>query len=132
MNLYNCRTIPNGGFRITKFDMNCVPIEGASYEVTNATCTCPAYRHATCKHRKMLAKFFERHHVDDGWFYNHDNGMWHRPVSLDQIPDDMPIRIGSPQGATGEGPGQSPLATADYDSPSVKLPEQAGGFKRRF
>lgn len=81
MNLYNCRAsiIPGGGFIVTKFDGDMNPL--IAYDVTNNTCTCPAGARPTCKHRKMLGKFFERKHVDDGWFYCAENGMWHRPLN---------------------------------------------------
>lgn len=125
MTLYNCRTIPDGGFAITKFTDDLVP--EATYAVTNATCTCAASRRPTCRHRKMLGKFFEFHHVNDGWFYRHENGMWHRPI---HPPPEVDVA------SAGEGPGQSPLAANQTASPSVKLPEQASGvipgFKRRF
>ena len=78
MNLYNCVEEPGGGYRITKFDEAFNP-EG-SYSTTNATCTCPAGVRPTCRHRKMLPKFMERNHIGDGWFFNHDNAMWHRPT----------------------------------------------------
>lgn len=80
MSLYSCRAIPDGGYAMTKLDDDLNP--EATYEVTNATCTCPAGPRPTCKHRgRLLTAFLLRNHVDDGWFLNDQNMMWHRPVT---------------------------------------------------
>ena len=79
MSLYSCRAIPDGGYAMTKLDDDLNP--EATYEVTNATCTCPAGPRPTCKHRgRLLTAFLLRNHVDDGWFLNDLNMMWQRPT----------------------------------------------------
>ena len=79
MSLYNCKEIPNQGYTLSKFD-EALNVE-ATYAVTNATCTCPAGVRPTCKHRsRLLPAFLLRKHVDDGWFLNDQNMMWHRPL----------------------------------------------------
>ena len=111
MNLYSCRDGRNGAYIITKFDMDMVPVDGASYSVTNATCTCPAGARPTCKHRRvLLPKFLQRGHIGDGWFYNEANGMWHRPVTLADIPDDMPITLAREPASAASDEIQQPLA----------------------
>jgi len=91
MSLYSCRPgLADQGFILTKLDMDLNP--EASYEVTNATCTCPAGHRPTCKHRsRLLPAFLKYNHISDGWYLNDLTMMWHRPITLDQIPDDMPI-----------------------------------------
>lgn len=129
--LYSCREIPGSGFAITKFDSDLNPI--TTYEVTNATCTCPAGVRPTCKHRsRLLPAFMLRKHISDGWFLNDQNMMWHRPV--DAVPGYTQLdQIEPPQGASGEGPGQSPLAAPVGPSPSASGRSQPDliGFKRR-
>lgn len=95
MTLYNCRSMLNGqGYCVTKFDDDLNP--QASYEVTNATCTCPAGKRPTCKHRsRLLPAFLARNHIDDGWFLNDANMIWHRPTTLADIDDDTPITLGT-------------------------------------
>ena len=80
MSLYALRAIPAGGFAMAKFDLDLNP--EACYEVTNATCTCPAGKRPTCKHRgRLLAAFLKRGHIADGWFLNDATMFWHRPVA---------------------------------------------------
>lgn len=74
MSLYACVPIPHGGFAMTRFDLDMNP--EVTYEVTNATCTCPAGVRPTCKHRsRLLPAFMHRNHVGDGWFLNDQNMM---------------------------------------------------------
>lgn len=81
--LYNCKSLPpDQGFRIAKFDadFNCE----ASYETTNATCTCPAGVRPTCRHRKMLLEFYRTNRVDAPWFLDFDTLEWHRdPLAVE-------------------------------------------------
>jgi len=105
MNLYSCRSVPEG-YRITKHDLAFEPMQEGdrwcSYIVTNLTCTCPAGKRPSCKHRKMLGKFFERKHVDDGWFYNDANGMWHRNAAF--VEPDAEILAVAPEPAPDPAP----------------------------
>lgn len=84
MSLYACREMPGAGYTLTKLDLDLNP--EAVYEVTNATCTCPAGPRPTCKHRSRLLPAFLLHkHVDDGWLLNDLNMMWHRPLTEDRV-----------------------------------------------
>lgn len=136
MTLYSCHEIPGAGYAMHKFDNDLNP-EG-SYEVTNATCTCPAGVRPTCKHRsRLLPAFLLRKHIGDGWFLNDQNMMWHRPVSEVHQP--------LPQYENAGGEADQLVQTVEseaqpqlWDSPDpcvtgstpILVPRD-GGFKRR-
>ena len=73
--LYNCRHAGDE-YRITKFDSDLNPIEGSSYLLNIAECTCPVGSEPMCRHREMLPLFIERNAINTDWFYDYGRGGW--------------------------------------------------------
>lgn len=78
MELYSCRTIPNG-YRMAKFDENFDLL--ATYEMVGG-CSCFQAQRHTCRHREMLTVFINRNRVDTGHFLNYEDFTWLKPLQL--------------------------------------------------
>src|SRR5215469_8463368 len=114
--LYNCKSVDETHYRITKFDSGLVPFEDdkgriSSYTCSLQECECPAGHKPTCRHRKMLPLFLENDHIDDNYFFIWDTHQWFKATGifaeaareiLDPMvtPDPFVIEEGSPKDAS--------------------------------
>jgi len=130
MILYSVRAIASG-YLIAKFDEN-FDVE-ATYEVSPASCTCPAFhRRQTCKHQDILAKFITREKVDTEWFYCREADSWHNPLGLESMP-----RVDTPEGITVltlDNPADLHNTLADvFGEPRLESsPPTPSSFRRRI
>ena len=79
--LYSVRSLPRGGYRITKFDQFLFVL--ASYEVKGRSCTCPAYR--WCKHPDMVQTFAKFGKINTGEFYDAEGERWMPALTTEPV-----------------------------------------------
>jgi hypothetical protein len=71
VSLYNCKSLPNQAFRMSKFDED-FNFE-ASYELTAHGCPCFQGNKPDCRHRKMVRAFVAANAVDSDLFIDYEN-----------------------------------------------------------
>lgn len=88
--LYSARQLRNGSLRLAKWDGHKEPVE--FYDITNGgkgKCNCfGAYRHGTCKHKELVARWFEETTTEPpfaGEFYDYDHKVLYTPLDNEGV-----------------------------------------------
>ncbi len=69
-------------YDVHKFDADHNPIMVYKIHTTSHTCTCPAFRSNTCRHRAMLPLFLSEERINSGWFYDYDRNIYSLTFSV--------------------------------------------------
>lgn len=82
--LYAVRSCPTG-YRMMKFDdlLNLEVIYNLRHTRQLLYCDCPGFqKNYGCKHIQIVNLFISHERMDKGWFYDHDNGKWEKPLKI--------------------------------------------------